>query len=677
MKKFYLFLLVVLMASMSLPAQVAFLKLEETYSAEADGRQHPELNAYNWFKTTYEDQSKGTIISMTDVLAITPENYKVLWINVDRNINIGTFDALFSQDVRDAITNYVKAGGNLYLSTHATRIIGPDYINRASYPSFAENNAFAKGSDHWKVIASNGARGGDNSHSIYTLLISNHKEVVGESNRFYMQYGGGGDKPRSDRNCIWDVHGSEGEINSFQNDNSCHILGSFGHNDYVSVVGIAEFYPKNDFKGTVITNGLAACSFAEANVNKDCVQYLTKGILDYLSKRATATWTTAPKANPVIKDEEDVTVTPGTNCTVTVATSDPNIANYNEGHIYYNFFGNVTFTATATGDGVNIPKNVVLYPEVRTVTGGESDAGYGYVLPYSLKALKEYTGADATLGYPDYLAAKWFYDHYIDPNRTAENNYGNGRFVAKDDIPADNSVMRVLWFNMDRAGYAQNDFENEFINTDFKTNLITYAKNGGNIFLTKQTCRLSKDMGRAYWYPIRFANGGISSNSDDWYITANFRLSEQDVDQSKHAAFKYMGDPTTEAGGYGWKMLSTEADQRTDNNTVWEDWGTYGISASTTNKERLTTFQEGMHNCRILAGFGHTRALDAAGMVELLPYGSFNGTIIALGLSAYQWTSTNTAIANVQNLTKGVLRYLFFVDPRVPGCDNCFYYISE
>ena len=412
-------------------------------------------------------------------------------------------------------------------------------------------------------------------------------------------------------------------------------------------------------------------------MNKDCVQYLTKGILDYLSKRATATWTTAPKANPVIKDEEDVTVTPGTNCTVTVATSDPNIANYNEGHIYYNFFGNVTFTATATGDGVNIPKNVVLYPEVRTVTGGESDAGYGYVLPYSLKALKEYTGADATLGYPDYLAAKWFYDHYIDPNRTAENNYGNGRFVAKDDIPADNSVMRVLWFNMDRAGYAQNDFENEFINTDFKTNLITYAKNGGNIFLTKQTCRLSKDMGRAYWYPIRFANGGISSNSDDWYITANFRLSEQDVDQSKHAAFKYMGDPTTEAGGYGWKMLSTEADQRTDNNTVWEDWGTYGISASTTNKERLTTFQEGMHNCRILAGFGHTRALDAAGMVELLPYGSFNGTIIALGLSAYQWTSTNTAIANVQNLTKGVLRYLFFVDPRVPGCDNCFYYISE
>ena len=334
MKKFYLFLLVVLMASMSLPAQVAFLKLEETYSAEADGGQHPELNAYNWFKTTYEDQSKGTIISMTDVLAITPENYKVLWINVDRNINISKFDALFSQDVRDAITNYVKAGGNLYLSTHATRIIGLDYINRASYPSFAENNAFAKGSDHWKVIASNGARGGDNSHSIYTLLISNHKEVVGESNRFYMQYGGGGDKPRSDRNCIWDVHGIEGEIYAFQKDNSCRILGSFGHNDYVSVVGIAEFYPKNDFKGTVITNGLAACSFAEANVNKDCVQYLTKGILDYLSKRATATWTTAPKANPVIKDEEDVTVTPGTNCTVTVTTSDPNIANYNEGPIY-------------------------------------------------------------------------------------------------------------------------------------------------------------------------------------------------------------------------------------------------------------------------------------------------------------------------------------------------------
>ena len=92
MKKIYLFLM--LFAATALNAQVAFLKVEETYSAEADGGQHPELNAYNWFKTTYEDQSKGKIISMTDVLAITPENYKVLWINVDRNINISAFDAL-------------------------------------------------------------------------------------------------------------------------------------------------------------------------------------------------------------------------------------------------------------------------------------------------------------------------------------------------------------------------------------------------------------------------------------------------------------------------------------------------------------------------------------------------------------------------------------------------------
>ena len=665
MKKIYLFLM--LFAATALNAQVAFLKVEETYSAEADGGQHPELNAYNWFKTTYEDQSKGKIISMTDVLAITPENYKVLWINVDRNINISAFDALslFSQEVRTAITNYVKAGGNLYLSTHATRIIGPDYINRASYPSFAENNAFANGSDHWKVIASNGARGGDKSHSIYTYLISEGKEVNGEANRFYMQYGGGGNEPRSDRNCIWDVQGNEEAINSFQNNNSCRILGSFGHNDYVSVVGIAEFYPKNDFKGTVITNGLAACSFAEANANKDCVQYLTKGILDYLSKRATATWETAPKANPVIKDEENVIVTPGTNCTVTVATSDPNIANYNEGHIYYNFFGDVTFTATATGDGVNIPKNAVLYPETRTVTGGAA-ATYAYALPYSLYTMQHYDNEEGF--YPDYQAAKWFYDNYV--------ALGTGCFINPTAYSASAtfpSAINVLWVNNDHVGLARDTYYDNLGGNNFKDTLEAFVKAGGKVFLSMQATRLANDIGRVSVAPEYRMNGWQGRDENARYMTADFYAlkdaneSRVGLDRHNHPVYKYLPAEawvTHNEGGQDvyckWQLMDfTDANRRTDNNAIWENhWDGY---ADAVHLARATTFEEN-HHCVILGGYGHTTALDGVGFVEFYPYGDYNGTVIALGLHSYEWGTNNSLVANVQYLTKGTLEYLASAD---------------
>lgn len=646
MKKIYLFLLVVLMASMSLSAQkVGYLLTESAITSlpDEDG-QKPEQNAANWFKDTYVDQNVGQFVSLSDLASGLSSDIKVLWINVDRNINIETFDALFSQEVRTAITNYVKAGGNLYLSTHATRIIGPDYINRASYPSFTENNAFANGSDHWKVIASNGARGGDKSHSIYTLLISNGKEVDGESNRFYMQYGGGGDKPRSDRNCIWNVNGNEGEINSFQNNNSCRILGSFGHNDYVSVVGIAEFYPKNDFKGTVITNGLAACSFAEANANKDCVQYLTQGILDYLSKRATATWTTAPKANPVIKDEEDVNVTPGTNCTVTVTTSDPAIANYNVGHIYYNFFGNVTFTATATGDGVNIPKNAVLYPEVRTVTGG-APAAFGYILPSSIHIISAngYNGEGNYL--PDYLAALWFYNEYV--------SQGKGCFInpAEASIP---SQVKVLWINSDKNGLSTENFDAAYAGTGFVTALTNYVNTGGNLFLSKQAVRMLRKIGRYDngTYPT-YANGGYTDNNDDWKIRNSFFAGDGAVDYSSHLIFKDIEDsPFALIAGGG------SHNHRTDNNNLIYD-------EVFNDKDAMQSFETN-HNCRILGTWPNAAVnkCDRGVLVEFLPQSATAGTIIEVGASAYQWNDKGTINLenihpNMKKLTSNILSYLY------------------
>ena len=65
--------------------------------------------------------------------------------------NKEALDNLFPQDVRNAIANYVKAGGNVYVSTYAARLA--HLIGRAPEPPnvFSEDNGFGVGNDEWNV----------------------------------------------------------------------------------------------------------------------------------------------------------------------------------------------------------------------------------------------------------------------------------------------------------------------------------------------------------------------------------------------------------------------------------------------------------------------------------------------------------------------------------------------
>ena len=253
----------------------------------------PERKAYEWFKDhyagaqkviTYKDLKDGRLNADGNLFSTV----KVLWIHVDRDINQDALDNLFPQEVRNAIANYIKAGGNVYLSTYAVRLA--HLIGRAQENHLIFSNGLQKNitDDPWKVLANFGEGYDNHGHAVYKYLVENNqygKTPITNKNYdcFNMQSG----SSRWDRNCLWDIPDGLVDINTFQNNNTCRVLGSWGHENHFTSAGLVEFFPKGDWKGTIIANGIAACSWSETNLSVECVKHLTRGVLDYLNTMPT------------------------------------------------------------------------------------------------------------------------------------------------------------------------------------------------------------------------------------------------------------------------------------------------------------------------------------------------------------------------------------------------------
>lgn len=261
----------------------------------------PERKAYEWFKDhynagaqkviTYKDLRDGRLNADGNLFSTV----KVLWIHVDRDIDANALDALFPQDVRDAISNYVKAGGNVYLSTYAVRLA--HLIGRAPVEHLIFGNGLQQDhsetdknitNDPWKVLANYGEGYDNHGHAVYKYLVEhNQYGKTPITNKDYDCFNMQSGSPRWDRNCLWDIPNELVDVNAFQNNNTCRVLGSWGHSGTFESAGLVEFYPVGDWKGTIIANGLAACSWASTNQHVHCVQDLTRGVLDYLNTMPT------------------------------------------------------------------------------------------------------------------------------------------------------------------------------------------------------------------------------------------------------------------------------------------------------------------------------------------------------------------------------------------------------
>ncbi|MDY4513985.1 MAG: Ig-like domain-containing protein, partial [Paludibacteraceae bacterium] len=313
------------------------------------------------------------------------------------------------------------------------------------------------------------------------------------------------------------------------------------------------------------------------------------------------------------------------NVPVSYQALTPEIANIGvgDGNVYCNYFGEAKFVALA-GDGMAAPK-VASDTLTITVNGGNQAVDYAYVLPYSMHVMANWDNEEGQR--PDFEAAAWFYNTYV--------KNGTGCFIRPADLATINEQVHTLWVNSDHVGLASDQLKADLGGDAFVNALKTFVNKGNNVFLSKQATRLVGDLGRSA-YP-EYKNGGyLAEPVGGWKVGNHFA----GVDHSTHSAFARTGkNPVILLHG-----------KHTDNNNLFPKEGN--------DAAELAAFQTN-NNCLVLGSWGNNETFECAGMVEFYPQAECNGTIIAMGLAAYQWGTANLAEGSkMATLTQDILYYL-------------------
>lgn len=268
-------------------------------NSEAELEDDDEIAAVNWFKQTYGD--KGQILTAADAAKINPSDYPMLWIQIDR-VGIGKGmnnlpACINSGSLLAKLTEYVKDGGNLLLTKHATQLVaGLGRIeNKFDVTIFSDGNG-GEGTDIWTtnaVIGSGCSPAYDHrGHSIFSGLEVMPKGVQYDHASYPLE----GPGMREDHNCMWDLNAyglptlapdAKNVVDAFERITNSTVLATWGHVTDYCCAGIVEFNPTDEYKGRIIAIGLSAYEF---NQNSGVNQYqkntetLTKNSIDYLAE---------------------------------------------------------------------------------------------------------------------------------------------------------------------------------------------------------------------------------------------------------------------------------------------------------------------------------------------------------------------------------------------------------
>lgn len=246
-----------------------------------------EIASANWFKTTYAEN--GEIITPADIASLSPDEYSVVWINIDRvGLQAGWRNlpqALVSDEAIEAMTEYITEGGNLFLTKHATQLAATYGIIDESYaPGIFGSGEGGSGSDNWSTNAYIGMTYDHRGHDIFkgmaTIPDFGHETFALE-----------GPGWREDHNCCWDLnsYGFDGNPNTvvnFETATNSTVLATWAHVVDFAVAGIVEFHATSDRLGRCLAIGLSAYEFNQNTGNpfQDNTELLTKNCIDYLNK---------------------------------------------------------------------------------------------------------------------------------------------------------------------------------------------------------------------------------------------------------------------------------------------------------------------------------------------------------------------------------------------------------
>lgn len=267
-------------------AKVGYLLRTSTVEGLPTGEQYNERAAAEWFNTNYVETGKGAFIAMNAIPTNT-DTCTAIWINIDDN-GSGALPSEFNADVKTAIGNFVKAGGNLLLTKRAARVaaeIGrmtktnsdvyyPDdneysdpvrnYVNARLGTSVVERNA-----GYHPIFENVPLNNSEEGHYLLTSTTTAKSYIWTEMERV----DGAG---RAANNDI-------AHLNEFQNGWNCQVLAVWGNvTDFCGPV-IVEFYPKGEFKGSIIAIGTRSYVWGKSNDYISNVRTLTSNALSYLN----------------------------------------------------------------------------------------------------------------------------------------------------------------------------------------------------------------------------------------------------------------------------------------------------------------------------------------------------------------------------------------------------------
>lgn len=278
-----------------------------------------EKAAALWFTSTFSD---GVIITPSTLSKVNHETLDAIWVNADRFSE--TLPAEFN-NASAALSGFVKDGGNLLLTKHATLMISSiGRVNDSQKPNIVSAGEGGNGTDVWNVNAYIGSWqiNPDNTEPDFNQIYDRRGHAIYAGLTEFPAYsewnncphpayplegtGNGSEMWREDHNCLWDLNAvsmtADGinTVEKYQNQNNCVVLGTWGHVQDYAVAGIIEYNPNNEFQGRVIANGLAAYEWAPrsgVNAYHGNIVKLTENSLLYLAPERMESGVTVVEAN--------------------------------------------------------------------------------------------------------------------------------------------------------------------------------------------------------------------------------------------------------------------------------------------------------------------------------------------------------------------------------------------
>ena len=269
----------------AVPAKIGYLI---SYNSVDEIEDDDEQSSARWFQANVPN---GVVLTPADLFGITPDDYSVIMIHVDRTfIGVG-YDrlpaSLISAETIGNLRAFLKDGGNIFLANHATQLVVPlGRIDEQYAPRLFADGDGGDGTDVWTINANIGIGVYDHrSHPVFDGLATSN-QFAHETFPFI------GPGRREDHNCMWDcnAYGFDGNPNvifSFETATTSIVLATWGQVTDFCCAGMVEFVPTTDFNGRIIACGLAAYEWnqnSNPNEYQSNIEKFTTNVLNYLSK---------------------------------------------------------------------------------------------------------------------------------------------------------------------------------------------------------------------------------------------------------------------------------------------------------------------------------------------------------------------------------------------------------